>query len=144
MSLSLPLEPSLTVANLCSLLPLVNSKKWGTEGLPRYLQIPDSEVKEMERLFPDLSWRQSVFIQYFLDGHPAPSWEGVCNALYRIEEYEVLENVQNKYFKGTVCIYIYIYIYIYYSPVFWNCMGMDTFNLQKGSHYCAWNVTLLY
>ena len=100
MSLSLPLEPSLTATNLCSLLDDV--KDWGTEGLPWRLQIPDSKVEEMEQLYPDLSQRQSALIQYFLDAHPAPSWELVCWALYQEEEYEVLENVQNKYFKGTV------------------------------------------
>ena len=56
----------------------------------------------MEQLYPDLSQRQSPLIQYFLDGHPAPSWELVCWALYMDYEYEVLEIVQNKYFKGTV------------------------------------------
>ena len=100
MSLSLPLEPSLTATNLCSLLADV--KDWSTLGLLWYLQIPDSKVKEMEHLYPDLSQRQSALIQYFLDGHPAPSWELVCHALYMKEEYEVLENVKNKYFKGTM------------------------------------------
>ena len=100
MSLSLPLEPSLTATNLCSILADV--KDWPTGGLPGCLQIPYSKVKEMEQLYPDLSQRQSALIQYFLDRHPAPSWELVCYALYWTVEYEVLENVQNKYFKGTV------------------------------------------
>ena len=56
----------------------------------------------MEQLYPDLAQRQSALIQYYLDGRPAPSWELVCYALYMREEYEVLENVQNKYFKGTL------------------------------------------
>ena len=97
---SLPLEPSLTATNLCSLLAHV--KDWSTNGLPWHLRIPDSKVKEMEQLYPDLFQRQSALIKYFLDGHPAPSWELVCYALYMSREYEVLENVQNKYFKGTV------------------------------------------
>ena len=100
MSLSLPLEPSLTATNLCSLLAHV--KDWGTYGLPYHLQIPNSKVKEMKQLYPDLSQRQSALMEYFLDRHPAPSWELVCYALYLEYEYEVLENVQNKYFKGTV------------------------------------------
>ena len=100
MSLSLPLEPSLTATNLCSLLAHV--KDWSSGGLPLYLQIPSSKVKEIEQLYPDLYQRRSAIMQYFLDGHPAPSWELVCLALYWKEEYEVLENVQNKYFKGAV------------------------------------------
>ena len=100
MSLSLPLEPFLTATNVCSLL--ANVKDWSIGGLPGYLRIPDSKVEEMEQLYPELSEHQSALIQYFLDGHPAPSWELVCYALYMKDEYEVLENVQNKYFKGTV------------------------------------------
>ena len=104
-SLSFPLEPSLTVNNLCGVLAEI--KDWSNDGLPYSLQIPDSKVLEMEQLYPDLSQRQSALIQLWLDSHPAPSWELVCNALYGVEEYEVLENVQNKYFKGTVsaCAY---------------------------------------
>ena len=124
MSLSLPLEPSLTATNLCSLLADV--KDWGTIGLPQYLRIPDSKVKEMERLYPDLSQRQSALVQYFLDGHPAPSWELVCHALYWKGEYEVLENVQIKYFKGTVYTYLYSSVVVKI-----NYMGMDTILFAK-------------
>ena len=106
MSLSLPLEPSLTATNLCSLLADVKDWSTGVLGLSLYFRIPSSKVKEMEQLYPDLSQRKSPLIQYFLDEHPAPSWELVCHALYMIEEYEVLESVQNKFFKGTVYTYI--------------------------------------
>ena len=100
MSFSLSLEPSLTATNLCSLLGDV--KCWGNTGLPCSLQIPGLKVEEMKQLYPDLSQRHSARIQFWLDRHPAPSWELVCYALYAVKEYEVLENVQNKYFKGTV------------------------------------------
>ena len=102
-SLSLPLEPSLTATNLCSLLGSV--KDWGGYGLPCYLHIPDSKRKEIERSYGDLSQRQSALIHFWLDTHPAPSWELVCYALYLLEKYEVLENIQNKYFKGIVYVY---------------------------------------
>ena len=130
MSLSLPLEPSLTATNLCSLLADV--KDWSTEGLPFCLRIPDSKVKEMEQLYPDLSQRPSTLTQYFLDGNPAPSWELVCWALYMKEEYEVLENVQNKYFKGTV--------YTYYT-VLWLWKWI-VWALQRGKslHYCVQSI----
>ena len=118
MSLSLPLEPSLTAANLCTLLGDV--KKWGSDyGIPVYLQIPRSKVKEMEQLYPDLSQRQSALIQLWLNQHPAPSWELICWALYRTEEYEVLENVQHKYLKGIVPynIILYVHCIIYSQPL---------------------------
>ena len=104
-SLSFPLETSLTVSNLCGVLAEV--KDWSDNGLSQSLLIPDSKVAEMEQLYPDLSQRQSALIQLWLDSYPAPSWELVCGALCGEGEYEVLENVQNKYFKGTVstCAY---------------------------------------
>ena len=91
--------------NLCGVLAEVED--WSDDGLPLGLQIPPSKVAEMEQLYPDLSQRQSALIQLWLDGHPAPSWELICTILYEEEEYEVLENIQNKYFKGTVsaCAY---------------------------------------
>ena len=92
--------------NLCGVLAEV--KDWSDVGLPQSLEIPDSKVAEMEQLYPDLSQCQSALIQLWLDSHPAPSWELVCFALYLEKEYEVLENVQNKYFKGTVSAYAYI------------------------------------
>ena len=101
-SLSLPLEPSLTATNLCSLLGSV--KNWGFLGLPYYLHIPGSKVAEIERSYRNLSQRQSALIHLWLDTHLAPSWELVCYALYLLGEYEALENVQNKYFKGIVYI----------------------------------------
>ena len=99
--LSFPIESSLTATNICSVLADVKDW-WGIWGLPYYLQIPSSKVKEMEQLYPDLSQRQSALIQLWLDQHPAPSWELVCWALYVMQEYEVLKNVQNNYLKGIL------------------------------------------
>ena len=89
------LEPSLTLENILNALAQV-------KNLGDVLKIPDSKVKEMEQLYPDLSQRQSALVQFWLDGHPAPSWELVCLGLYWEKEYEVLDNVQNKYLKGNV------------------------------------------
>lgn len=77
-------------------------KDWDTLGLPWRLQIPDSTVNEMEQLYPDLTQRQKALIEFWLNSHPAPSWELVCIALYYKKEYKVLENVQNQYFKGNL------------------------------------------
>jgi hypothetical protein len=95
LSLFIPLEPSLTLENILSVLAQV-------KDLGEVLKIPDSKKEEMEQLYPDLSQRQSALIQFWLDGHPAPSWELVCLGLYLEKEYEALENVQNKYLKGNI------------------------------------------
>ena len=89
------LEPSLTLENILNTLAQV-------EDLGKMLIIPDSKVEEMERLYPDLSQCQSALVQFWLDGHPAPSWELICFSLYGEKEYEVLENVQTKYLKGNI------------------------------------------
>ena len=94
-----PLEPSLTLETLSN--TLVDVKDWSTAGLPLPLYIPDSKVEELEKVYPELSQRKPALLKIFLDEHPCPSWEIVCWALYNIEEYEVLEMVQNKYFKGA-------------------------------------------
>jgi hypothetical protein len=89
------LEPSLTLENILNVL--------GQEkDLGEVLLFPSSKVEEMEQLYPDLFQRQSALILYWLDGHPAPSWELICHGLYKEGEYEALENVQNKYLKGNM------------------------------------------
>ena len=98
------IEPSLTANNLLSALSQV--KDWSVSGLPRVLRIPRSKVVEMEQLYPDLSQRQLPLIQFWLDSHPAPSWERVCWALYGVGEYKLIENLQNKYFKGSYWVNI--------------------------------------
>lgn len=102
-SLFLLLEPSLTIENVLHVLADINNPKmWGKDALPAGLQVPESKVTDMERLCPDLSQRQSALIRLWLGGHPAPSWELVCFALYTKGEYEMLENVKSKYLKGNV------------------------------------------
>ena len=97
-SLSLPLESTLTLENLINVLADV--KDWSIIGLPRWLGIPDSKVNELQKTYPDVTQRQSAIIQLFLEKHPAPSWEIICYGLYLEVEYEALEVLQNKYFKG--------------------------------------------
>ena len=90
------LEPSLTLENI------LNAGLAQVKDLGEVLYIPDSKVKEMEQLYPDLSQPKSAIVQFWLDRHPAPSWELICLGLYVEKKYEVLENVQNKYLKGNV------------------------------------------
>ena len=102
-SLYIIIEPSLTVENLCV---LVDVKDWSTNGLPWRLDIPDSKVNELERSHPHLAQRKPAIIREFIDNHPAPSWEWICHALYWQEEYNILERVQSRYFKGTCQIFV--------------------------------------
>ena len=97
------LEPSLTFENVLNVLAEVKDpKKWKSHEIPDCLHIPRSKVKEIKQLYPNLSQRQSALAQFWMNSHPAPSWELICYALYFTEEYEVLESTQNKYLKGNV------------------------------------------
>jgi hypothetical protein len=100
LSIFILLEPSLTLENILNVLGPV-------DNLGNVLSIPKSKIEEVvpEQLYPDLSQRQSALVKYWLDGHPAPSWELICYGLYDAWEYEVLENVQNKYLKGNHFLY---------------------------------------
>ena len=97
------LEPSLTFENVLNVLAEVKDpEKWEYNKIPECLQISQSKVEEMEQLYHDLSKRLSALARFWMNSHPAPSWELICYALYLTEEYEVLESVQNKYLKGNV------------------------------------------
>ena len=97
------LEPSLTFENVLNVLAEVkDSKKWEYDKIPGSLQIPQSKVEEIKQLYPDLSQQQSALAQFWMNSHPAPSWEVICYALYLNGEYEALESVQSKYLKGNV------------------------------------------
>ena len=103
LSLSFLLEPSLTLENVLNVLAEVKDpEKWEDDGIPQRLQIPRPKVKEIKQLYPDLSQQQSALTQFWMNSHPAPSWEIICSALYFTGEYEGLESAQNKYLKGNV------------------------------------------
>ena len=103
LSLFLLLEPSLTLENVLNVLAEVKDpRKWVFYEIPMRLQIPQTKLYEMKELYPDLSKQQSALAQFWMNSHPAPSWELICYALYFTEEYEVLESTRNKYLKGNV------------------------------------------
>ena len=85
---------------------LTEIKDWSSDGLPFYLRVLGSKVEELEKLYPDLTQHKSALMQVWLDTHPSPSWELVCYALFVNKDYEALEVVQKKYFKGTVCVHV--------------------------------------
>ena len=96
------LEPSLTFENVLNVLAEVKDPKMWEYEIPGRLQIPWIKVRETELLYPDLYQQQSALAQFWMNSHPAPSWELICLALYWTGEYEALESAQNKYLKGNV------------------------------------------
>ena len=93
------LDSSLTVENVVNALKDVED--WSSTGLPWHIDIPKSKIEEVENMYPDdLELRKKAFIQYWLKEFPYPCWERICYALFWLEEYDVLQRVQEKYFIG--------------------------------------------
>ena len=127
------LEPSLTFENVLNILAEVKDpEKWNYAKIPEVLQIPRSKVREMEQVYPDLSQRLSALAQFWMNSHPAPSWELICYALYMTEEYEVLESVQSKYLKGNVHVLCMHQV----------CMESEQFCTNQHAVYCTHTCTV--
>ena len=69
-----------------------------------YLQVPKSLKKEIYKLTSDPMEQKKIYLKRWLSDHPAPSWVLVAEALYKVEEHDVLELVKNRYITGMLGI----------------------------------------
>ena len=106
-------------------------KDWSDYGLPLHLGISDSKLNKLKKTYPDHTQCQSAIIELFLNKHPAPNWELVCCGLYQMQEYEILEVVQSKYFKGS-CLSMCGYI----ASIFSNLFTEITYNNYYDLNFC--------
>ena len=95
------LEPSLSLANLTTLLENVNvgnSDLWWHIGV--WLNIPRSKFNAIEDQHSSPDQCSHACWDLYVSEHPSPSWKGVAYALYGVDLLEELEVVQKKYLKG--------------------------------------------
>ena len=71
-------------------------------GLRFELQVPESVVDEIQEQTDDATRQKKTLIKRWLRDYPAPSWAVVAEALYKIEEHRVLEQVKKKYITTGV------------------------------------------
>ena len=94
-------EPSLSLANLATLLENVNIRNginWKLIGI--HLDIPDSKLNAIQGQHSSPDQRSRACWSLYVTDHPSPSWKGVAHALYCRDHLEELEVVQKKYLKG--------------------------------------------
>ena len=98
---------------------VIDESKWGRRrliskykrDLAEYLDIPESEQKEIINYHSDESQRKHAVIEEFINNHPAPSWRLVAEFLYKIDTggraavefgryLGALQTIKQKYLKG--------------------------------------------
>ena len=75
---------------------------WGLIELRGYLQVPDSVEDEIQQQTSDATQQKKTLLERWLRDHPAPSWAVVAEALYKMEEHGVLEQVKKTYITGML------------------------------------------
>lgn len=99
-----PPENSLTVENMCHSL---DKEKW--YRIAEGIHISKAKCDEIWHQFigdPDecskAAWK------YWLENHPAPSWERIAEGLFQIWEHEDLKKLEKEYPTGIVYIHVCI------------------------------------
>ena len=75
---------------------------WGDLGLCEYLRVPVSVKHEILRQTSDDTEQKKTLLERWLRDYPAPSWAVVAEALYKMGEHDILEQVKKMYITGTL------------------------------------------
>ena len=96
-------ETSLNVHNLNRALETLPDKEWCDFGY--WLNVPESQRNEIDSQHTSDREKKSALLHTYLTSHPAPSWQGVTDALYRYPGgrfHAVLERVQTMFPTGKI------------------------------------------
>ena len=96
--LSLPVDSTLTLANLLTALEEVPDEQW--ESLNGWLGVPISAQDTIYGQCSDYAQYRRESLQHWLYHKPLPSWKCVARALFIIGEFRVLKEVERKYLKS--------------------------------------------
>ena len=67
---------------------------WGVKGLCLHLQVPFHVEQEIRQQTTDATEQKQKLLKRWLSDHPTPSWELVTEALYQMEEHDILKEVK--------------------------------------------------
>ena len=73
------------------------SNWWDHLGLCDCLQVPKSVQQEIQQQTSNVTQQKKTLLERWLHDHPASSWAVVAEALYWMEEHDVLEQVKKMY-----------------------------------------------
>ena len=96
-------ETSLNVHNLNRALETLPDEEWDNFGLS--LNVPQSQLNVIRNQPVSDREKKSALLHTYLTSHPAPSWQGVTDALYRCgggRFHAVLERVQTMFPTGKI------------------------------------------
>ena len=77
-----------------ALYTLTDVQDWSSAGLRLHLQVPDYVEQEIRQQTSDATQQKKALLKRWLKEHPAPSWAVVTEALYQMEEHDVLNRVK--------------------------------------------------
>ena len=81
-----------TLPSIEALHTLIGVKKCSLE-LCQHLQVPYCVVQEIHQQTSDATEQKEIFLKRWLSEHPAPSIAVVTEALYQMEEHEILKKL---------------------------------------------------
>ena len=116
-------EPSLTPQNLSTVLHSLEDAEWKAFGI--YANMPGSELEKIRFQFASGRERKQAIIHSVISDHPAPSWDLVAYALYRVctdSSHKALEHLQQRFPTGTHVYNYYLHVYTDYLHVHKMCM----------------------
>ena len=89
-------DPSLTLTNLAPMME--NVKDYDSV---RYIfNIPDDVFDEIYNQDSNKSKLKEILSEWYLNNHPAPSWQHIADGLYCCREHEALEVLRTLYLNG--------------------------------------------
>ena len=100
---STPTDPSLTLTNLTQLMENVNNMDF----VQLSLNIPNDVYDDIYYQYSNYSKRKETLSEWYLNNHPAPSWQHIADGLYCWREHEALEMLRTLYLKGNTMILVY-------------------------------------
>ena len=98
-------DSTFTFTNLCTALKEVENV-FSRVGVGYFLDVARSVLDETRKQpFTPVQNNHTLF-HYYLDTHPASSWNHVAEALYKAEEHRALKKVMVTYVKGEGAVYV--------------------------------------
>ena len=123
-------ESSLNLYNLNTALETLADDEWYDFGV--CLDVPESQLDEIRSQYSTKRERKSALLHTYLTSHPAPSWQHIADALYRLgwgKFHAVLEGVQTMFPTGKkmcqCCVVLLSVLYLTIGILVYGLLTLD-------------------